>query len=116
MILERSKALRNAVDHTFDWAVRVQRCQVRNLETFWSTRRIANGRGSTRSCVAPYSCNDAAKARQLLEDLAGRLQDEFPNAAASVREGLDETLRVLATLVSDRLRRSLVTTNPIESP
>jgi hypothetical protein len=36
-------------------------------------------------------------------------------AAASVREGLEETLAVLTLGLSDRLRQSLATTNAIES-
>jgi transposase-like protein len=43
------------------------------------------------------------------------LDDDFPSAAASVREGLDETLTVLRFSLSERLQRSLATTNPIES-
>jgi hypothetical protein len=42
-------------------------------------------------------------------------KDEFPGAAASVREGLDETLTVLRLPLSDRLRCSLATTNRFES-
>jgi transposase-like protein len=55
------------------------------------------------------------KAKRLLDDLARRLEDDFPSAAASVREGLEETVTVLALPISDRLRRTLATTNPIES-
>jgi hypothetical protein len=62
-----------------------------------------------------YASDDAAKARRLLEDLARWLEDEFPGAAASVREGLDETRTVLRLSLSEPLRRSLATTNPIES-
>nr|MDQ3349764.1 transposase [Acidobacteriota bacterium] len=48
-------------------------------------------------------------------DLARRLEDRYPSAAASVREGLDETLTILTLGLSDRLRQSLATTNAIES-
>ena len=40
---------------------------------------------------------------------------DHPSAAASVREGLDETLTVLGLELSERLQRSLATTNAIES-
>ena len=39
----------------------------------------------------------------------------YPSAAASVREGLDDTLTVLGLGLSERLQRSLATTNAIES-
>ena len=53
-------------------------------------------------------------AQRLLLDLARRLEAEYPSAAESVREGLEETLTVL-TLKPPRLRRSLATTNAVES-
>ena len=52
---------------------------------------------------------------RLLQDLARRLDTAYPSAAASVREGLDDTLTVLGLGVSERLQRSLATTNVIES-
>jgi putative transposase len=115
VILDGSKALRKAVDHTFGQAAWVQRCQVhktRNILEYLPDRDRPWVHAILRRA---YSCSDPAKAKRLLEDLARRLEDEFPSAAASVREGLDETLTVLAVPVSDRLRRSLATTNPIES-
>ena len=51
----------------------------------------------------------------MLQDLARRLDTAYPSAAASVREGLDETLTVLGVGLSERLQRSLATTNAIES-
>ena len=47
--------------------------------------------------------------------LARRLGTAYPSAAASVRDGLDETLTVLGVGLSERLQRSLATTNAIES-
>ena len=54
-------------------------------------------------------------ATRLLQDLARRLDTDDPSAATSVREGLDETLTVLGVGLSERLQRSLATTNAIES-
>ena len=62
-----------------------------------------------------YKQTEVATARRLLQDLARRLEDRYPSAAASVREGLDETLTVITLGLSDRLRQSLATTNAIES-
>lgn len=62
-----------------------------------------------------YRSADVATARRLLLDLARRLEAEHPSAAESVREGLDETLTVLALTLPDILRRSLTTTNAAES-
>ena len=38
-----------------------------------------------------YQATDVKVATRLLTDLAKRLQDEYPSAASSVREGLEET-------------------------
>jgi putative transposase len=65
--------------------------------------------------VRAYKQTDVATARRLLQDLARRLDDRYPSAAASVREGLEETLTVITLGLSERLRQSLATTNPIES-
>lgn len=115
VILDGSKALGSAVTHTFGQAACVQRCQVhktRNVLDYLTDRQRPWVHAILRRA---YASDDAAKARRLLDDLARRLEDEFPSAAESVREGLDETLTVLRLGLSERLRRSLATTNPIES-
>ena len=115
VILDGSKALRSAVDHTFGRAACVQRCQVhktRNILEYLPDRQRPWVHAILRRA---YTSEDPAKAQRLLTDLARRLEDECPSAAESVREGLDETLTVLRLPLSTRLRRSLATTNPIES-
>ncbi|MBV9172383.1 MAG: IS256 family transposase [Chloroflexi bacterium] len=115
VILDGSKALRRAVDDTFGRAAWVQRCQchkTRNVLEYLPDRQRSWVHAILRRA---YTCEDPAKAQRLLTDLARRLEDEFPSAAESVREGLDETLTVLRLPLSARLRRSLATTNPIES-
>ncbi|HEU4731319.1 MAG TPA: transposase [Kofleriaceae bacterium] len=62
-----------------------------------------------------YALDDADKAKAQLERLARSLDEQHPSAAASLREGLDETLTVLRLRIGPTLRRSLATTNPIES-
>jgi len=47
--------------------------------------------------------------------LAEQLEEAHPSAAASLREGLDETLTILGLRVSATLTRSLRSTNPIEN-
>ena len=62
-----------------------------------------------------YQATEVKTAQRLLLDLARRLETEYPSAAESVREGLDETLTVLTLKLSPRLRRSFATTNAAES-
>jgi putative transposase len=73
----------------------VQRCQVhkmRNVLEYLSDRDRPWAQAILRRA---YQATDVKKAQQLLLNLARRLEDEYPSAAASVREGLDETLTVI---------------------
>lgn len=115
VILDGSKALHRAVTQLFGRAALIQRCQVhkrRNvLDHLPERQRAWVGAILHRA----YTRSDVGTARRLLQDLARRLDDQYPSAAASVREGLDETLTVLGFGISERLRHSLATTNAIES-
>ncbi|MCA1652033.1 MAG: IS256 family transposase, partial [Acidobacteria bacterium] len=115
VILDGSKALRQAVHATFGQAALVQRCQVhktRNVLEYLSDRQRPWAQAILRRA---YQSADVKTAQRLLLDLARRLETEYPSAAESVREGLDETLTVLTLNLSARLRRSLATTNAAES-
>ena len=115
VILDGSKALHKAVTQTFGHAALIHRCQVQKLRNV--LEHLPEGqRPWVRAIMTrAYRHSDVAAARRLLQDLARRLEDRYPSAAASLREGLDETLTVLTLGVSDRLRQSLATTNAIES-
>jgi len=58
---------------------------------------------------------DAVKAEQELRALAQQLQAAHPGAAASLREGLEETLTVTRLGLSGTLLNTFKSTNPIES-
>jgi hypothetical protein len=53
--------------------------------------------------------------QSLLLNLANRLRDEHPSAAASLLEGLDETLTVMRFGLPNGLERVLSCTNAIEN-
>src|SRR5687768_8871887 len=115
VILDGSKALRKAVRATFGEAPLMQRCQVhkmRNILDYLNDRQRPWAQAILRRA---YQSAEVKTAQRLLLDLARRLETEHPSAAESVREGLDETLTVLALNLSARLRRSLATTNAAES-
>ena len=115
VILDGSKALHKAATQTFGPAALMHRCQVHKLRNI--LEHLPEGqRAWVRAIVSrAYRQTDVAIARRLRQDLARRLEDRYPSAAGSVREGLDETLTVLTLGLSDRLRQSLATTNAIES-
>ena len=115
VILDGSKALRKAVRAIFGEAALVQRCHVhkmRNILEYLSERDRTWVQAIVRRA---YQASDVRKAQRLLLDLARRLEHEYPSAAESVREGLEETLTVQGLGLSERLQRSLSTTNAVES-
>src|SRR5437763_13821778 len=64
---------------------------------------------------AAYRAESALQAQAQLEALAGELDKTHPGAAASLREGLDDTLTVLRLDVPPTLARTLRSTNAVES-
>jgi putative transposase len=62
-----------------------------------------------------YHAPSALEAEAALQVLAKELDRTHPGAAASLREGLDETLTVLRLGVAPTLARTLRSTNCIES-
>src|SRR5690348_3673656 len=64
---------------------------------------------------AAYHAESALKAEGLLIELAAELGKIHPGAAASLREGLAETLTILRLGVPPALARTLHSTNSIES-
>lgn len=114
VILDGSKALHKAATQTLGTAALIHRCHVHKLRNI--LEHLPEGqRPWVRAIVARAYKAEVATARRLLQDLARRLEDRYPSAAASVREGLEETLTILTLGLSDRLRQSLATTNAIES-
>ena len=114
-VLDGSKGLRSAVRSVFgQWAL-VQRCQVHKsknvVEHLPESKRVWV-RAAIRKA---YQSSSKDKARRRLLELAAQLTNEHPNAAASLREGLDETLTVIELGLSGWLAKTLRSTNPIES-
>jgi transposase-like protein len=65
--------------------------------------------------VKHNKCSKVETAKRLLNNLARSLGKKHPSAAASLREGLDETLTIIGFGLSPSLARSFATTNPVES-
>jgi transposase-like protein len=114
-VVDGGKGMLKAIRRTFGrWAM-IQRCQihkVRNVLEHLPEERRPWVRAQLRRA---WTEKTAAKARVRLHHLADALEDSYPSAAASIREGLDETLTLLDLGVVDALHRSLRSTNPIEN-
>ena len=62
-----------------------------------------------------WDLDSADRAARVLERLAGSLERDHPGAAASIREGLEETLTVQWLGLTGALERTLRSTNIIEN-
>lgn len=114
-VIDGGKGLRKAIRETFaQWAL-IQRCQVHKLRNV-----LDHLPGSKRAVIGAalrkaWSADSESQGRQQLEALASRLEAHHPGAVAALREGLDETLTLLALGVKGALYRTLCSTNPIEN-
>jgi putative transposase len=64
---------------------------------------------------AAWSLTDADLAEQRLQLLASELDRSWPDAAASLREGMAETLTLMRLGITGQLAKTLCSTNPCES-
>jgi putative transposase len=114
-VLDGAKALHAAVTRVWGKNAVIQRCQVhkkRNLKAHVPEKHWPE---LERRLSAAYQETDYTTAVASLEGTARWLDRLNADAAASLREGLEETLTVVRLGVSGALRRTLATTNPIES-
>lgn len=114
-VVDGARALRAGIEKVFGERAEVQRCQIhkrRNVKDHLPEncqkdydRRIRNA----------YAMTGYAEAQAELEKIVRQLERINPSAAHSLEEGLEETLTVHRLGVGERLRRTLSSTNPIES-
>ena len=114
VVLDGGKALRAAVNEVLG-PVPVQRCirhKERNVLEHLPERDCPAVKRRLRSA---WKQADHALALDSLNRLAGELARSHPGAAASLREGLAETVTLQRLGCNEQLRRTLASTNPIES-
>ena len=114
VVLDGAKALRAAVTRVFDHPV-IARCQLHKIRNV--ADRLPDHLASTVSkrMRRAYHAETALAAEAQLEALAKELERTHPGAAASLREGMAETVTVLRLRVPPTLARTLRSTNSIES-
>ena len=115
LVLDGAKALHAAVKRVWGQNAVIQRCQVhkkRNVKAHVPEKHHAE---LERRLSEAYHETDYEAAKASLEATARWLERINPDAASSLREGLEETLTVVRLGVPGALRRTLATTNPIES-
>jgi len=114
-VIDGSKALRKAIKGVFGQHALVHRChrhKERNVTDLLPERDRETVRGRLR---AAWALTNPELAEQRLQLLASELDRSWPDAASSLREGLDDTLTLMRLGITGALAKTLASTNPCES-
>lgn len=114
-VIDGSKALRSAIDAVYGEENPVQRCRHHKIEnvTGYLPKHLKDE--VKQVMKAAYRLPDE-EGLSKLKDQVHWLEREYPSAAASLREGLEETFTINRLGLPASLRRCLGTTNLVESP
>jgi putative transposase len=114
-VIDGAKALRRAIKDVFGTRAPVHRChrhKERNVTDLLPERDRDRVRARIR---AAWSLTDPGLARDRLELLAAELDQTWPDAAGSLREGMEDTLTLMRLGITGNLAKTLCSTNPCES-
>jgi transposase-like protein len=114
-ILDGGKALTAAVKRHAGESAAIQRCQVHKRRNVLDHLTDERKPAIAQRLNAAYALEDHAAAKQALNTLHRELMDLNPSAARSLGEGMEETLTVHRLHVPMQLRKTLASTNVIES-
>jgi putative transposase len=114
-ILDGGKALTAAVKKHAGESAAIQRCQVHKRRNVLDHLTDEQKPTVAKKLNAAYALEDYAAAKQALNMLHRELMDLNPSAARSLGEGMEETLTVHRLHVPIQLRKTLASTNVIES-
>ena len=114
-VLDGGKALHAAVKKYAGESAPIQRCQVHKRRNVLDHLTEEQKPSVAKRLNAAYAQEDHAAAKLTLEQLHRELMDLNPSAARSLGEGLEETLTVHRLHVPPQLRKTLASTNVIES-
>ena len=113
--IDGGKGVRSAIRSFWEERAVIQRCQVHKRRNV-ADHLPQDARGRAMAAMKrAYDSADYAKAKGQLERLAASLEREHPGAAASLREGLEETLTLQRLGITGPLYRTLRSTNSIEN-
>ena len=114
-VLDGGKALTAAVKNHAGASAAIQRCQVHKRRNVLDHLTDEQKPGVAKKLNAAYALEDYAAAQQALNHLHRELMDLNPSAARSLEEGMEETLTVHRLRLPVQLRKTMASTNVIES-
>ena len=114
-VLDGGKALSAAVKKYAGESASIQRCQVHKRRNVLDHLTDEQKPGVAKKLNTAYALEDYADAKQALNTLHRELMDLNPSAARSLGEGMEETLTVHRLHLPTQLRKTMASTNVIES-
>jgi transposase-like protein len=115
-VLDGGKGLHAAVRRVFDGQPYViARCRQHKERNVLDYLPLAERAWTRRKLRAAWANPDWREAQAALNQLARHLDSRYPDAAASLREGLAETVTINRLGITGTLAKTVATTNPIES-
>ena len=114
-VLDGGKALTAAVKKHAGESAAIQRCQVHKRRNVLDHLTDEQKLGIAKKLNAAYALEEYAAAKQALQTLHRELMDLNPSAARSLAEGMEETLMVHRLHLPAQLRKTMASTNVIES-
>ncbi len=115
VVIDGAKALSAAVREVFGDKALIQRCTLHKRRNVAQHLPAKDQACVDAKLVKAFGHPDPAQGLRNAKHLASQLEKNYPGAAASLREGLEEMFTVARLGIDGRLAITLTTSNPIES-
>jgi putative transposase len=115
-VIDGGKAIYHAIKDKWADVALIQRCRKHKAQNVLDLLPASNHSWVRAELNRAWKMTDPADAERALRNLAAKIERTHPDAAASLREGLTETITINRLGVTTGfLARTLATTNPMES-
>jgi putative transposase len=115
VVIDGAKALAGAVRKVFGSAALIQRCTLHKRRNVRDHLPKDQRGWVDRNLAGAFAKENTTNGERAARHLAAQLELRWPDAAASLREGLDEMFTVRRLGINGRLAATLTNTNCIES-
>jgi len=115
VVIDGAKALSAAVREVFGAKALIQRCTLHKRRNAADHLPDKEQAWVDAKLVKAFTHPDPDTGLANAKSLAAQLDKNYPSAAASLREGLEEMFTVARLGIDGRLAKTLTTSNPIES-
>ncbi len=114
-VIDGAKALRSGIDRVFGDGAIVQRCTIHKRRNV--TDHLPEDLRETTDIKLKQAFGDSnpERGKRIAEGLGRQLQEQHPDATASLREGLDDMFSACRLGASDLLAKTLTNTNAVGS-